>query len=103
MKPKPPQGEEGEMMKTLEIKIYTPKPPEELLNALQLARLNHSDPETLFHCLWLGDTRYCGVFGDGDGDAYEWFTWDGEKLEHSDCGYGDVPVALRDVLEKVVI
>lgn len=90
-------------MNTLTIKIHTPKPSDELLNALANARLNYSTPADLFHLIWLGDGSYCGVFGDGDNGGYEWFTWDGSKLEHSDVAYGGTEYALRDVLAKVVV
>jgi hypothetical protein len=49
--------------------------------------------------LW-GDA-YCGVFGDGDNAAYEWFVWQDGKLETFDCAYGSLTVALRDVLIQV--
>lgn len=86
----------------MEIKIHNPDPPKALLEKLPTVRLNYSSPRDLLHLVWLGDSRYCGVFGDGGNGAYEWFYWDGTNLEHSDVGYGGTDVALRDVLVEVV-
>lgn len=76
--------------------------PEGLTAKLATRPYRYTSPETLFYCVWLwGETR-CGVFGDGDNATYEWFLWRGQegRLETSDCGYGSVSVALRDVLVK---
>jgi len=86
----------------MNLKLHTPQPPAGLLSALERARLNYSTAKTLFHLVWLGDEFYCGVFGDGDNGAYEWFTWNAGKLEHSDAGYGGTDCALRDVLNKAI-
>lgn len=75
-------------------------PPTALLKALERVRFQFSDPVSLYHCisLDLGDS-YCGVIGDGDNGAYEWFLWRNEELQTSDAAYGMIEVALRDVLK----
>lgn len=79
-------------------------PPPELLLGLQRARLRYSTPVDFYHCVHVSLDIYCGVFGDGDNGAYEWFVWreDG-TLETSDVAYGCPEIALRDVLNKVVV
>ncbi len=40
------------------------------------------------------------VFGDPDNGAYEWLIRrNGHIIEHSDCGYGQGAIALRDGLD----
>jgi hypothetical protein len=84
----------------IKIQIHVPSPPPALLSALDRAALRYTNPVYLYHCLWLGGTSCCGVFGDGENGAYEWFVWRGETLQTSDVGYGDIEVALRNVLNK---
>ena len=38
------------------------------------------------------------VIGNPDNGAYEWLVEREGRLEHSDCGYGDSDIALRDGL-----
>ena len=38
------------------------------------------------------------VIGNPDNGSYEWVVEQAGKLSHSDCGYGDPDVALRDGL-----
>lgn len=88
----------------MNIKLHTPNPPLELQSALDKVKLKYTDAVTIFHCLRLHGAKYfCGVFGDGDNGAYEWFIWDGAYLETSDVAYGMSEVALRDVLNKVTV
>ena len=87
----------------MEIRIHNSAPPAALLNALERrnAGLHYTDAAALYHCLsWWADAC-CGVFGDGDNAAYEWFVWQDGKLETSDCAYGSSTVALRDALIQV--
>jgi hypothetical protein len=90
----------------MKIQIHTPTPPAELLAALERASLQYTNPVCLYHYLWLGmyqrSQSYCGVFGDGDNAAYEWFIWRNGQLETSNDAYGMTEVALRDVLNKVL-
>ena len=62
---------------------------------------------SLYHCILVGlelDAHsYCGVFGDGENGAYEWFVWRKGVLETSDVAYGIAEIALRDVLNKAVV
>ncbi len=91
----------------MKIKIYNPDPSQEikeLLEQLPKQKLRYTTPCTIYHIVWLDGAHFCGVFGDGENAAYEWFDFDGErqKLETSDCGYGGTDSALRDVLNKAV-
>lgn len=85
------------------LKIDTIEPPAELLLALEKSRdrLQYTTPYAVYNVLWLWSNSYCGVFGDGPNGSYEWFLWDGSKLETSNCGYGSPNWALRDVLNKI--
>jgi len=87
----------------MEIRIYNSTPPAELLNALDKknATLHYTDAQAVYNCLSLRANAFCGVFGDGDNGAYEWFVWRDGKLETSDCAYGEAIVALRDALIEV--
>jgi hypothetical protein len=78
--------------------------PNALLRELALKNYRFTSPEFLYYSIWVYDETFCGVFGDGPNGAYEWFIWKekvGISLETSDCGYGSMTVALRDVLLKV--
>lgn len=57
----------------------------------------------IYVLLWLGGERYAGVAGDGDNGTYENFTYNelNQSLDCSDCGWGSVPGALREVLNRV--
>jgi hypothetical protein len=86
----------------MQIRTQTENPPPELLKALETTSLHYSDPVCLYHYIYAGsEDAHCGVFGDGDNAAYEWFLWRNGTLETSDAAYGIPEVALRDVLNKV--
>jgi hypothetical protein len=86
---------------SMNIKIHIANPPQQLLEALTKCRLNYISARDIFHCLTVDADYLCGVFGDGDNGAYEWFTWNAGKLITSDVGFGDTLIALRDVLQTV--
>lgn len=86
------------------VRKISENPPVELLKALEKTHLDYTDPTHLYHCIAIGlGDSYCGVFGDGDNGAYEWFVWQNNSLETSNAAYGMTEVALRDVLNKVVV
>jgi hypothetical protein len=74
--------------------------PADLLKALDIknTRLHYTDARAVYQFVWMFGESFCGVFGDGENGAYEWFIWREGTLETSDCAYGSVAVALRDVL-----
>ena len=74
-----------------------------LTQRLESRAYRYTSPEALYACFCLFADTFCGVFGDGANAAYEWFVWrrNTGALETSDCGYGCVSVALRDVLLKM--
>ena len=73
--------------------------PNELMRSLGDVKLSYTEAISLYHCVALGmGDSYCGVFGDGDNAAYEWFIWRGGSLRTSNVAYGSPEVALRDVL-----
>jgi len=74
--------------------------PQEVLDALNRAnpRLQYTAAKFVYQAIWLWGSEFCGVFGDGNNGSYEWFIWRNQKLETSDCGYGSIHIALRDVL-----
>jgi hypothetical protein len=82
------------------MKMHVPTVPADLDQALLSAKLDYSSAKTIFFLVWSYGQNQCGVFGDGDNAAYEWFIWDGRKLETSNAGYGSAEVALRHVLNK---
>jgi hypothetical protein len=88
---------------SMESQIHDSAPPAALLNALERrnANLRYTDAKAVYFCLGLWGEACCGVFGDGDNAAYEWFVWQDGKLETSDCAYGSSTVALRDALIQV--
>lgn len=87
---------------TIAIKTKTPDPPQKLLDVLAKVPLRYTEPVDLqYHLSLGGESCHCGVFGDGDNGAYEWFIWQSGVLETSDCAYGIPEIALRDVLNKV--
>lgn len=90
-------------MSTLKIQIQATTPPEPLLRMLERADLRYTDPRYLYHCVWLGDESYCGVFGDGPNGAYESFLWRKGKLQTSDVGYGSPEAAIRNALALAAI
>lgn len=86
----------------MKIRTSSQNPPTGLLNALDTAKLTYTQPVDLYHCIALSaGESYCGVFGDGDNGAYEWFTWIDGKLETSNVAYGMTVAALRDVLVEI--
>jgi hypothetical protein len=86
----------------MEIKIRVEKPPAQLLSALERVRLRYTNSVAIYHYFALGlEGADCGVFGDGDNAAYEWFVWRNGVVETSDVAYGSPEIALRDVLAKV--
>lgn len=66
-------------------------------------RLQYTSMVSVFSCHQLDPDYFCGVAGDGDNGAYEWFIWHDGKLQTSNCGYGDKVIALRDVLNLTVL
>jgi len=85
----------------MEIRTHNSTPPAELLRALDLknASLHYTHAQAVYQCIWLCRDSCCGVFGDGNNAAYEWFVWrDDATLETSDACYGSIAVALRDAL-----
>jgi hypothetical protein len=84
----------------MKIQIQPLNPPAPLLAKLERKQLRYTDPGYLYHCIWLGDDSFCGVFGDGPNGAYEWFMWRDGQLETSDVGYGSTETAMRAVLNK---
>jgi hypothetical protein len=93
------------MPQLVALKIHPPTvAPAALLLALQRVRLRYTTPVDFYHCISLGlDSFYCGTFGDGENGAYESFVWREGVLETSDVAYGSPEIALRDVLNKVVV
>jgi hypothetical protein len=86
----------------MEIKIRVEKPPAQLLSALERVRSRYTNSVAIYHYFALGlEGADCGVFGDGDNAAYEWFVWRNSVLETSDVAYGSPEIALRDVLMRV--
>lgn len=79
-----------------------PELPASATAQLQQFRGKYSDIVSIFHVVCCYENCYAGVAGDGDNGAYEWFFWDGHRMEISDCGYGCSEWALRDVLTKFV-
>lgn len=82
----------------IELQLTRHEAPPELLAALDRAILHYSNCVGIYQLLAIGVAEFCGVFGDGENAAYEWFVWRGGRLEHSDAAYGHVEAALRDVL-----
>ena len=60
----------------------------------------YTSPTAKCRTICLDRDRYLDVVGDPANVSYEWVIRDtaGEVLHHSDCGYGDDVVALRDGL-----
>ena len=91
----------------MKMQMHSPNPPAEMLIALDKAPLRYTEPVGLYHRILVGlelDAHsYCGVFGDGENGAYEWFVWRKGVLETSDVAYGIAEIALRDVLNKAVV
>lgn len=52
----------------------------------------------VLHSLPMSDGYSVKVVGNPDMGSYEWMVECGGKIEHSDCGYGDSDIALRDGL-----
>jgi hypothetical protein len=87
----------------IQLHLQPPTPPPALLLTLQKARLRYTDPVGLYLCISVGLDCLCGVFGDGDNCAYEWFVWREEGvLQTSDVAYGSPEAALRDGLNQVL-
>lgn len=62
----------------------------EIRDGARLSRIHHLDGDSP------GDS--IEVVGDPDNASYEWIVRRGEELKHSDAGYGQSSVALRDAL-----
>lgn len=62
--------------------------------------LHYTDASDLvvLHHLPMSDGYSVRVVGNPDNASYEWVIERGGKLFHSDCGYGDSDIALRDGL-----
>lgn len=87
----------------MKIRMHAPEPPLELLTALRKARLRYTTPVCLYHYLpGDGVGPDCGVFGDGDNAAYEWFIWSNGVLDTSDVAFGSPTIALRDALNRAI-
>lgn len=63
-------------------------------------KLRYTDAEdlTVLHSLRMGDGYSVLVVGNPENGSYEWVIARAGKLDHSDCGYGDSDIALRDGL-----
>jgi len=86
----------------MQIKMRVQKPPAQLLSVLRTVRLHYTNPLAVDHYFVLSlEGADCGVFGDGDNAAYEWFVWRNGVLQTSNVAYGNPETALRDVLTKV--
>jgi hypothetical protein len=56
-------------------------------------------PDTVFRSILVDADTFVEVVGQDGFAAYEWILRRGSSvLEHSDCGYGDATIALRDGL-----
>jgi hypothetical protein len=66
-------------------------------------RCKYTDLVSLYYAFCFETDCWAGVVGDGDNGAYEWFLSTPNGVQVSDSGYGDSLLALRDVLNKVVI
>jgi hypothetical protein len=88
----------------IEVKLRNETPPLELLADLERRKheLKYTYAVAVYHCIAVYMHEYCGVFGDGDNGAYEWFVWRPGSLETSDNAYGSPVVALRDGLIKAL-
>ncbi len=104
MNPKHTNGNEGlgSNPNKVQIEVRTPKLPQALLEKLPTLKLEYATPKTVFHFVSLWDDLFCGVFGDGDNGAYEWFEYDAKnkKLETSNVGFGHVSYALEEVMKR---
>lgn len=60
--------------------------------------LKYTDPLKVLYHLPGSEGYSVSVVGDPDNGAYEWVVLIGGKLKHSNCGYGDADIALRDGL-----
>lgn len=60
----------------------------------------YTEPTAKLRSLCVDRDRYLDIVGDPANISYEWVIRDteGQVLHHSDCGYGDDVVALRDGL-----
>lgn len=77
--------------------------PEDLAKVIRLRRSGKfTQFVDTFHAVDLADGALVGVVGDGANGAYEWFVWRDGKLLTSEAGYGEIDVALRDVLVREV-
>ena len=43
--------------------------------AIEIRAFKHTNVVDLFHFIQIADGFSCGVVGDGDNGAYEWFVW----------------------------
>jgi hypothetical protein len=95
--------EEARLANTIELRTNRSVPKCLMLAAIARAdkALKYSLARHLFYCHHLNEDDRYGVFGDGDNGAYEWFIWRAGELTHSDKGYGQTDIALRDVLLKL--
>ncbi|SEG55948.1 hypothetical protein SAMN05421819_3534 [Bryocella elongata] len=83
----------------MQIRVKAQAPPDALVAALSKVRLRYTCPIAVYVYLpYVGGGIDCGVFGDGENGAYEWFTWRFGVLATSDGAYGAPEIALRDVL-----
>lgn len=78
--------------------IHETKLPVALLKKFEGRHSKYTDLLTIYHVVCLDQDCWCGVVGDGDNGAYEWFYFVGDKVEISDAGFGDSTCALRSVL-----
>lgn len=53
---------------------------------------------TVLYLIEMSDGYSVEVVGNPEDGSYEWVLFREGKLEHSDCGYGDSDIALRDGL-----
>lgn len=62
-------------------------------------RLRYTTPVRAVHTIDVDYPDVVEVFGDPENAAYEWLVRRNGQIEkHSDCGYGQAAIALRDGL-----
>jgi hypothetical protein len=78
------------------VKFNKPRP--DATGPLPRFRYTGNEDLKVLHDIDLGDGANLRVIGLPDYGAYEWVITHGDEQEHSDCGYGDSSIALRDGL-----
>jgi hypothetical protein len=79
--------------------IHEPSKEAPKKEAMRMPRFEYTGNAKVLHKFQVDMTVYLHVVGDTDNACYEWvLVRNGEVAEHSDCGYGDSTIALRDGL-----